>query len=180
MLLLFLSGLAGASAMILPGVSGGYFLLILGQYVPILSAVDSLKMGLKAAEWAAVFDVCLRVCVPVGIGVVAGIAGVSNLLGWLLKRAEKATLGVLLGLLLGAVVGLWPFQEGAPPQIGDTIKGQVLTEDLLAELDPEDYPTTFFHPSGRQQVIALILAVAGFSTTALIAVFGKDEVCSGE
>ena len=173
--MLFVAGLAGASAMILPGVSGGYLLLILGQYVPILSAIDSLKMGLNAGEWATVFDVCLQVCVPVGIGVVVGIAGVSNLLGWLLKRAEKTTLGVLLGLLLGAVVGLWPFQEGVSPQIGDTIKGQVLTEDLLAELDPEDYPTKFFHPSGRQLVIALILTIVGFSTTALIARFGQEE-----
>ncbi len=110
--LLVLSGLAGASAMILPGVSGGYLLLLLGQYEPILGAIDDLKEGLVgnggpdlelivAAAW---------IVVPVGIGVVVGVVGVSNLLRWLMDRYEAATLGALLGLLLGAVVGLYPFQ----------------------------------------------------------------------
>ena len=49
-LLLFASGLAGASAMILPGVSGGYLLLLLGQYETILGAVDTLRAGLVAAD----------------------------------------------------------------------------------------------------------------------------------
>ena len=47
-LFLFLAGIAGASAMILPGVSGGYLLLVLGVYVPILAGVDAFKDGLKA------------------------------------------------------------------------------------------------------------------------------------
>ena len=113
--LLFVAGLVGASAMILPGVSGGYLLLLLGQYVPILSAVSDFKDALLssprdyALAWTA-----MKVGIPVGVGVVAGVVGVSNLLRWLLERYRQPTLGVLLGLLLGAVVGLWPFQQAAP------------------------------------------------------------------
>ena len=109
--LLVLSGLAGASAMILPGISGGYLLLLLGQYEPILGAIDGLKDvlvsgGFDVAALAGPFEILA----PVGVGVVVGIVGVANLLRWLLDRMEKPTLGMLLGLLLGSVVGLYPFQ----------------------------------------------------------------------
>jgi len=102
-LLLVVAGAAGASAMILPGVSGAYLLLVLGQYETILGAVDECKRGL--------FAEAAGVIVPVAIGVAVGVAGVSNLVRWALARHEKATLGVLLGLLFGSVLGIWPFQE---------------------------------------------------------------------
>ena len=163
--------------MILPGVSGGYLLLVLGQYVPILTAIDALKEGLSSGDMAAVVSVGLRVLLPVGIGVVAGIVGVSNLLGLLLRKCEKATLGVLLGLLLGAVVGLWPFQQGVAPCVGDTIKGQVLTEALLADLEPDDYPTMCFRPTGGQLAGSFGLILLGFGFTLGVSRLGrgKDE-----
>ena len=110
-LVLFLAGVAGASAMILPGVSGAYLLLVLGQYEAILGAVDQCKEGVagdRALLWEG-----LSFLLPVALGVLVGVAGVSNLIRWTLKRYEKATLGVLLGLLFGAVLGIWPFQEAA-------------------------------------------------------------------
>jgi len=173
--LLFLAGLAGASAMILPGVSGGYLLLVLGQYVPILSAVDRFKTALGAADVDAIVGIGLSVVLPVGLGVVAGIVGVSNLLRWLLRRHAAATLGVLLGLLAGAVVGLWPFQEGVMPEVGDVVKGRALTAATLAELDPEDWPTRFFRPGAVQVAASLALVAAGVLVTAGIARLGRDE-----
>jgi putative membrane protein len=159
--LLFLAGLAGASAMILPGISGGYLLLVLGQYVPILGAIDRFTDALRGGDWGAVFAIGLQVGVPVGLGVVLGIAGVSNALRFLLRRFEKATLGVLLGLLLGAVVGLWPFQAGVAPRAGDRHKGVVLTVDAARAVPPEDYPTRFFRPTARQVGGAGFLILAG-------------------
>lgn len=173
--MLCLAGVAGASAMILPGVSGGYLLLVLGQYVPILSAVDQLKDALGARDWSVVWSVGWSVCVPVGVGVVIGMVVVSNLLRLLLKKCPKATLGVLLGLLLGAVVGLWPFQQGVQPAPGDVVKGQVMTEATLSALEPEDFPTVFFSPTWLQIVGALGFAAAGFGVTRLIDRFGGGE-----
>jgi len=173
--MLFVAGIAGASAMILPGVSGGYLLLVLGQYVPILSAIDSLKEALSASEWGTVISIGLRVVMPVGIGVVVGVVGVSNLIRVCLKRFEKATLGVLLGLLLGAVVGLWPFQQGVAPEIGTTVKGQVVTALSLTELDPEDYPTSFFRPTAGQSGGAFGFIIAGFLVTLAISRLGGKE-----
>jgi putative membrane protein len=174
-LMLFIAGLAGASAMILPGVSGGYLLLVLGQYVPILSGIDTLKQALGARDLAAATDPVLSVVLPVGIGVVAGVVGVSNLLKWLLNRHEKATLGVLLGLLLGAVIGLWPFQAAVDPTPGETIiKGRVVTAENLEEFDVDDWPVTRFSPTGGQIAGALALVLAGAATTAGIARLGRE------
>jgi putative membrane protein len=174
-IMLFIAGLAGAGAMILPGVSGGYVLLVLGQYVPILGAVDRFKDALGAQDFASAFDVGLKVLTPVGLGVVIGIVAISNLLKFLLQRYEKATLGVLLGLLIGAVVGLWPFQQGVAPEIGSLHKGQEVTALTLPEIDKEDYPTRVFTPTPVQVGGALGLILAGFVLTSLLARLDPDR-----
>lgn len=174
-LMLFVAGLAGASAMILPGVSGGYLLLLLGQYVPILSAIDKFKDALKARDISAAMDPALTVMLPVALGVVIGIAVVGNLLQWLLKRYRKATLGALLGLLIGSTVGLFPFQLGVEPKPGDVVKGQTVTAESLAEIDKEDWPTEYFQPSGTQIGGSLLLIAIGFGLTLGIAKIGGDE-----
>jgi putative membrane protein len=173
-ILLFLAGLAGSSAMILPGVSGGYLLLVLGQYVPILSAIDRFKDAVQTGAWGTVVDIGFGVGVPVGLGVVAGIIGVSHGLKWLLDRAPKVTLGVLLGLLLGAVWGLWPFQEGVPPKPGAVLKGEIMTAERIAEIDPEDYPAAYFRPTAGQAAAAVALIMVGFAGTSLIARVGGE------
>src|SRR6056297_1162721 len=171
--MMLLAGLAGASAMILPGISGGYLLLILGQYIPILSAIDAFKQALRSANLSAAGEIGLSVILPVGIGLVIGVAGVSNLLKLLLARYRHATLGVLIGLLLGAVVGLWPFQEGVRPEPGEMHKGRTLTTAQIEELSAEDYPTSFFTPTPGQVGAALLLIGAGFAATYAISLLEK-------
>ncbi len=171
--MMLLAGVAGASAMILPGVSGGYLLLVLGVYVSILSAIDAVKVALKAGDFGALSDPLISVVIPVGIGVVVGIVVVSNALKWLLAKHEEPTLGILLGLLVGAVVGLWPFQQGVAPAIGSTFKGQVVTAQSLAEIKPKDFPTEFFDPTATQLLAAVALIILGYLTTALVARLGK-------
>ncbi|MEO0324421.1 MAG: DUF368 domain-containing protein [Myxococcota bacterium] len=172
--LLFLAGLLGASAMILPGVSGGYLLLVLGVYEAILSGIAAAKDAVKAGDMAALMDPFLGVVLPVGLGVVVGVVAVSNLLKRLLETREKATLGVLLGFLVGAPVGLWPFREGVAPAIGSTFKGAVVTAESLAEIPPHKYPTVFFTPSATQVAMALGLVALGFGLTALVAKLGHE------
>jgi putative membrane protein len=171
---MLVAGIAGASAMILPGVSGGYLLLVMGVYVPILSGIEAFKEALTARDTEALLDPILQVVLPVGLGVVVGVVVISNVLKWVLARYEELTLGVLLGLLLGAVVGLWPFQEGHPPEPGDTFKGKVMTSEAIAELRPVDYPTRFFTPSPTQFAAAIALVLAGFAATMGVARFGRD------
>ncbi|MEO1129486.1 MAG: DUF368 domain-containing protein [Planctomycetota bacterium] len=177
LVMLFIAGIAGASAMILPGVSGGYLLLVLGQYVPILASVDRLKDAAGARDLGAMLGEW-RVVIPVGFGVLAGVVGVSNLLRWLLHRYEKATLGVLLGLLVGAILGLWPFQAGQQPQIGDTFKGEVVTAESIEQIEPQDWPTSTFTPSILQIGGSLGLIVVGFGLTVAVDRFGAGRKSS--
>ncbi len=100
--------------MILPGVSGGYLLLVLGQYVVILGAIAAAREAASGSDWAGLLE-SGRVLVPFAIGVLVGVVGVSNVVKLCLDRFPRATLGVLLGLLLGAVVGLWPFRHPRGP-----------------------------------------------------------------
>ena len=151
----FLAGLAGASAMILPGLSGGYLLLVLGVYVPVLGGVDELRQALAAGDIPGLVRVALAFVLPVGLGVVAGVVGVSHVLRWLLARYQLATLGVLLGLLVGALVGLWPFQRSVEPG------------------DP-DAPLEFFQPATFHLFAALAIAAAGFVITAMVARLGGE------
>lgn len=92
------AGVIGAMTMVLPGVSGSYVLLVMGQYERVIGAVKDL-------DW--------RILAPVAVGAVVGIIGLAHLLKLLLHRCPRATMGVLLGILLGSVIGLWPF--GKPP-----------------------------------------------------------------
>jgi putative membrane protein len=168
--LLVLSGMAGAGAMILPGISGGYLLLLLGQYLPILGAIDQAKqalLGPAAPDMALLFE-ALAIAIPVGIGVLVGIVGISNLLRWTLDRFPKPTLGLLLGLLVGAVAGLWPFQQGVAPEAGDVVKGRVLSEADLGDVDAEDWRGERFTPSGGQVGGSVALVLLGFGVTLLI------------
>ena len=172
---MFLAGVAGASAMILPGISGGYLLLILGVYVPILGGIDAVKSGLRAVDVSLLIEPITAIVLPVGLGVVTGVLLVSNLLKQLLTRFEKPTLGALLGFLLGAVVGLWPFQQGLRPAVGDMVRGKTMTAELLAALPPEKYPTTYFEPSAGQVAAALGLILAGFGITGLVTRLGRER-----
>ena len=144
---LFFAGLGAFAAMILPGLSGGYILLVSGQYVPILGAVDGLRSAAFHADgptWPALLD-SARVLLPFGAGGLAALVGGSSLVGWLLRRQRSLMLGFLLGLLLGAVLGLWPF--GTPDSgIG--------------------------HPAPAQAAAALGLAAGGFAATAAVARLG--------
>ncbi len=175
-LLSLFAGVAGAGAMILPGLSGGYLLLLLGQYVPILSAIDRFKEALQGGDISGAMTPAVSVLLPVGIGVILGVVVVGNLLQWLLHHQRKPTLGALLGLLVGSTVGLWPFQMGVPPEVGSLVKGEMVTEENRDSIDQEDWPTEVFTPSAMQCGYAALLIATGFAATMGVSlVGGKSE-----
>lgn len=118
------AGALGMSAMVLPGISGAYMLLILGRYEAILASIDAAKsyaMSLGRSGDPLIF---LRVIIPTAIGAVVSLVFLTNLLKWMLHHREKVTLGWLLGILVGSVIGIWPFD--AASHTGDYALGAVL------------------------------------------------------
>ncbi len=103
------AGALGMSAMVLPGISGAYMLLVLNRYETILAAIAVTKDYVMSAGHNGDPMTFLRVIIPTGIGAIVSLVFLSNLLKWMLHRHEKFTLGMLLGILLGSVVGIWPF-----------------------------------------------------------------------
>jgi len=173
--MLVVGGIAGASAMILPGVSGAYLLLLLGLYDTIINAIKDCMSAAKDGDLGAIFDQ-LGVVVPVGIGIVVGIAGVANILRFVLHRYERATLGVLLGLLVAAPAGLYPFREGVKPQIGDVIKGETLTTQVLVDdVKAKDWQQRTFTPGAGQIGGSFGLVLIGLGATLTIDWVGRRK-----
>lgn len=171
--ILVIAGIAGGAAMILPGVSGGYLLLVLGQYLVILGAIETARAAVSNQNWSLLLEAA-RVIIPVGIGVVVGVVLVSNMIKILLDRCPKATLGVLLGLLLGAVIGLWPFQQPTTPEVGSYIKGQLITMANQFSIEKKDWPTTYFKPAPGQIAGSLALIITGLIASTAVAHFGAN------
>ena len=101
---IFLSGAIAICAMILPGISGSFILLILGKYQYIMGVISDLVSGVE-------FGRNLLILCVFAIGAVVGILGFSKFLHWLLARWNKETLIVLAGFIIGSLVKVWPWSN---------------------------------------------------------------------
>ncbi len=101
---IFLSGAIAICAMILPGISGSFILLILGKYEFIMSAITNLVSGINIGTNLLIIGIF-------GIGAVTGILAFSKFLHWLLARWQKETMIVLAGFIIGSLVKVWPWSN---------------------------------------------------------------------
>jgi putative membrane protein len=108
---IFLSGAIAICAMILPGISGSFILLILGKYQYILGAVSDLVAGQNVTHNILILAVF-------AIGAVVGILGFSKFLHWILSRWHKQALIILAGFIIGSLVKIWPWNN--PEAIAQT------------------------------------------------------------
>ncbi len=171
---LTIAGAAGAASMILPGISGGYLLLVLGQYVHILTAIERAVEAARSADLDGLVGPVLGVFIPVGFGILIGVALISNLLRYFLHRHRSATLGVLLGLLAGVVVGLWPYQQAVEPRLGTSIDGVLVTPENLPRFDRSDWPVESFRPAPSQVAAGILLVLSGTVVTLVVSRLGGD------
>ena len=101
---IFLSGALAICAMILPGISGSFILLILGKYQFIMGCISDLVAGVDFGRNLLILGVFM-------VGAVVGILGFSKFLHWLLARWNKETLVVLAGFIIGSLVKVWPWSN---------------------------------------------------------------------
>ena len=158
--------------MVLPGVSGGYLLLVLGQYVAVLDAISSLVDAVKAGSIGDVISASPPI-LAIAFGVIVGIVLVSNAVRWLLHHHRHPTLGVLLGLLLGAVAGLWPYRTPVAPQVGSQVRGVLIESELQAsEVPLKHRPTIGFTPTPLVLGASIGLVLVGLGTSIAVSRLG--------
>ncbi len=92
----FFAGSIAICAMILPGISGSFILLLLGAYAPVMAALKGFDISVIAVFLA---------------GCVAGLMAFSRLLNWMFTRHHDLTVASLTGFLLGSLTIIWPWKE---------------------------------------------------------------------
>jgi len=139
---LFLSGALAICAMILPGISGAFILLLLGKYEFILNALSSFKLDVIAV---------------VGAGAAVGLLSFSNLLSWLLKKYHNMTIALLSGFMIGSLNKVWPWKETVSTFIDRHGVEKPLNQNNI-------FPHTFENLSGQDANLAFAigLAIIGF------------------
>lgn len=149
-----LSGALASCAMILPGISGAYILLLLGKYQDVLSAVNQ-------RDFATLFFVAA--------GAAIGLITFAQLLHYLFKRYHDATVAVLIGLMLGSLRKIWPWKvdtawltDATGAFVIDSHGAQIVTaqQNVLPAVSNSTETT--------QLVIAILLAAAGIALVLLI------------
>jgi putative membrane protein len=101
-------GVVAASAMIIPGVSGSFILILLGVYWTVLGALSGFFKLLLNDGFSDEVSTRFLILSSLGIGVVAGILGFSRVMSWALKKYPAVTMYVILGLIIGSFYQIYP------------------------------------------------------------------------
>ena len=146
---LFLSGFIGISAMILPGLSGAYILLIMGVYQTILSYVTQVQDLIFNFD-KATFTLVGSGLIVFVLGIITGLKVFSKFLTWLFDRHPKQIMAVLIGLMIGALHKLWPWQN--------EVKSSVSSIEKTIAVLP-----SFYQGDAPQVLKAILLMIFGFA-----------------
>lgn len=114
---LVLSGAIAICAMILPGISGSFILLLLGAYKPIIDAINNRD---------------LKTIALVGIGAIIGLLTFSRVLKWLFRHYKNATLATLTGFIIGSLNKIWPWKQ--TEMVFDKINGKTILFSEIANM----------------------------------------------
>jgi putative membrane protein len=129
-----LCGVVAVCSMILPGLSGSYILLLMGNYLLVLQAISSLD---------------LTILIPLGIGCVVGLIAFSRLLSYLFAHFKDITISLLTGFVVGSLLIIWPWKETHYQQITTDKEKAVGYEWQLPALD-------------NSLLLAMLLMLVGF------------------
>ncbi len=154
---LLICGVIAMASMIIPGLSGSFVLLLLGNYQLIM--IDSVSK-LMDGDWSA-----FRILIPVGIGAVIGLLALSHVLSWIFKRFHDIAVALLTGFVAGSLLIIWPWKDKVIEVFGEgeSAKEKVVGYDWNL---PAMESSTF---------IAIGLMIAGFFLVWLMEKSGLAE-----
>lgn len=168
---IFLSGAIAICAMILPGISGSFILLILGKYQYVMECISELVSGVDIGSNLVIIGVFL-------IGAVVGILGFSKFLHWLLARWHKETLIVLAGFIIGSLVKVWPWSNTEAIVCSQFPAVAALAESaeegsMIAQKALDAAVSAQASQIDPQIGLAILFAIIGFSLVTGIELAGK-------
>ena len=149
-LYLILCGVVAICSMILPGLSGSFVLILLGNYQLVM--IDAIN------------NMDVKILLPVAIGAIAGLVAFSHFLSWLLKKYHNQTIALLTGFIAGSLGILWPWKDEITKQFGNKIK-TVDFDYYLPEFNQEFYFAALF----------IILGIVSITATELLASKKKNK-----
>lgn len=141
---LFLAGAIAICAMILPGISGAFILVLLGAYKPVLAAVN---------------DRDYKIIALIGLGAVVGLLSFSRVLKWLFKHYKNYTLAALTGFIIGSLNKIWPWKH--------TLSFRLNSHGVEVPFKQESV-SPFYYSGESQLLMAVILAAVGFGLIILL------------
>ncbi|MBO6606304.1 DUF368 domain-containing protein [Psychroserpens sp.] len=164
-LYLLFCGFVAIIAMILPGVSGAFILLLLGAYETAINTVNNLLEGLSTGNVDLLKDALFKFLM-LGIGAIIGLKLFSKILNWMFKHQKNLTLAILTGFMIGSLNKIWPWKRVLKTRINS--EGQEVTL-----LDESIWPTNY--QGDNQLTIALVLVLVGFLTILILEYLGRKK-----
>lgn len=151
---LFVAGFVAIIAMILPGISGAFILLLLGAYKAIIGTISQFSDGITTLNSTLFFEAFLKLLV-FAAGAIVGLKVFSRALNYMFKNFKNITLAVLTGFMIGALNKIWPWKEVLQYRINHSGKEVPFLEKSIL-------PTNY--PDDSQLVYAIIFMIIGFLT----------------
>lgn len=148
---LFISGALAICAMILPGISGAFILVLLGAYKPVIDAIDNRDF---------------KTILILGAGAIIGLLSFSKLLKWLFKNYHNLTLAILTGFIFGSLNKIWPWKEVLTWRMNSHNEKVPLLEQSISP---------FSFEGDNQLAIAVLLMIIGFLTIFILEKIGNTK-----
>ena len=155
---LFFAGFIAIIAMILPGISGAFILLLLGAYKSIIGTITQLGEGVSNLDWGVFSAAFLKICV-FGLGAIFGLKVFSRVLNWLFKHHKDLILATLTGFMVGALNKIWPWKEVLEYRTNHAGEEVPLLEKSILPTNYSSEPLMWY---------ALLFMVLGFLTIFLL------------
>ncbi|HNP68291.1 MAG TPA: DUF368 domain-containing protein [Aequorivita sp.] len=167
---LFFAGFIAIIAMILPGISGAFILLLLGAYTTVIGIVTQLGEGITTLN-SSLFLGALGKLLIFAVGAVIGLKVFSRALNWMFKHHKNLILAVLTGFMIGALNKIWPWKEVLQYRMNHAGEQIPFIERSIL---PQNY-------DGNPQILyATLFAIIGFLTIFLLERVAGRKVISSQ
>ena len=160
---LFLSGFIAIIAMILPGISGAFILLLMGSYETVIGTINKFREGLVQMNMELLSTALMKLGV-FALGAIIGLKAFSKILHWMFDHHKNTTLALLVGFMIGSLNKVWPWKEVLETRInshGETVP--FIEKSILPHVFNGD----------AQIVTAILLAVFGF-----LVIYGMEKIAA--